>query len=487
MATIKKLLSQTAIYGLSSVLGRVLNFLLVPLYTMVFDKEEYGQVAILYAYVAIFNVLLSYGMETSFFNFINKKANTKVFSTAFISLIGTSLGFFAFAITFNKDISILLGFQDHPEYISYLIWVLVFDAITVIPFAQLRYQNKAFTYAIIKLTNIGITIALNLLLLLVIPGLIREGYSFGDYNAYLSNPGIGVIFLANLIASGVTILMIVPTFINIKWEFDKALWKKMISYGWPILIGGTAGIINEAMDRPLLLWLLPSETAVGEIGIYAANYKISIFMTLFIQAFRMGVEPFFFAKAKDKDAKETYAFVMNYFVAIMAVIFLFIMVNLDVFKHFIRNEEMWVGLDVVPILLFANLSLGIYISLSVWYKINEKTKYGAIFSIIGAIITLALNIWLIPTMGFYGSAWATLAAYGSMALLSYIVGQRIYPIPYDLKRISLYLGLSVFLGLIAYKLFYGNLIVGNSLLLLFIIMLAFFESASLRSIFVKNK
>ncbi len=261
----------------------------------------------------------------------------------------------------------------------------------------------------------------------------------------------------------------------------------MLHYGWPILIGGTAGIINEAMDRPMLLWLLPEETAMGEIGIYGANYKISIFMTLFIQAFRMGVEPFFFAKAKDKDAKETYALVMNYFVSIMSIIFLFLMVNLDVLKHFIQNEEMWVGLDVVPILLLANLSLGIYLGLSVWYKINDKTKYGALFSIIGALITIVLNIWLIPIMGYYGSAWATLAAYGSMMIMSYVIGQRNYRIPYNLKKMALYLGLAMFLGITADKLFYGNLIIGNLFLVMYIIMIAFFESYSLKSIFAKNK
>ncbi|MEN8139011.1 MAG: oligosaccharide flippase family protein [Bacteroidota bacterium] len=486
MATIKQLLSQTAIYGLSSVIGRVLNFLLVPLYTYVFDKEEYGEVIILFSYTAILNVFLSYGMETSFFNFVNKKDSKNVFPTAFISLLVSSLVFLSIALFFNKDIANILSFESHPEYIIYLIWVIFFDAITVIPFSRLRFQNKAFRFAIIKLINIGIYIGLNLLLLVVIPWLISKGYSFGSFDRYLSTPKISVIFLSNLVASAITVIMLIPTFRDAEWNFDKELWKKMIRYGWPILIAGTAGIINESMDKVFLWEMLPEDTAKGEVGIYGANYKIAIFMTIFIQAFRMGVEPFFFAKAKDKDAKETYAYVMNYFVAILAVIFLFLIVNLDILKYFIQNEEMWVGLDVVPILLLANLSLGIYLSLSVWYKINDKTRYGAIFSIIGAIITVLINIWLIPKMGYYGSAWATLAAYGSMMLMSYFVGQKIYPIPYNLKKISLYLGLSVFLGLVADKFFYGNLIIGNSFLLLFLIMLAFFETASLRSIFARN-
>ena len=488
MATIKQLLSQTAIYGLSSVLGRVLNFLLVPLYTAVFDKQQYGEVIILYSYTAILNVFLSYGMETSFFNFINKDENKKsVFSTAFISLVSTSLAFLLFAITFNKNIADLLSFQGHPEFITYLVWVLVFDAITVIPFSRLRYLNKAFTFAVIKLTNIGIYIGLNLLFLVFIPKLISQGVSFGEYTEILSTPRLSVIFISNLVASAITVIMIIPTFKGVKWNFDKELWKKMLRYGWPILIAGTAGIINESMDKVFLSKMLPPDIAKGEVGIYGANYKISIFMTLFIQAFRMGVEPFFFSKAKDKDAKETYAFVMNFFVAIMSIIFLFIMVNLDLFKHFIRNEEMWVGLDVVPILLLANLSLGIYLSLSVWYKVNDKTKYGALFSIIGAIITIVLNVWLIPTMSYFGSAWATLAAYASMMTMSYVIGQKYYYIPYNLKKISLYLGMSIFLGVVVHKLFYGNLILGNLVLLSFILMIAFFESSSLRAIFVKNK
>jgi len=487
LATIKQLLSQTAIYGLSSVLGRVLNFLLVPLYTKVFDTAEYGEVIILYSYTAILNVFLSYGMETSFFNFINKKNNKNVFATAFISLLSSSLAFLFFAITFNKNIADLLSFEGHPEFITYLVWVLVFDAITVIPFSRLRHLNKAFTFAIIKLSNIGIYIGLNLLFLVLIPKLIAQGVSFGEYTDFLSTPKLSVIFISNLIASAVTVAMIIPTMKDIEWNFDKELWKKMLHYGWPILIAGTAGIINESMDKVFLSEMLPADIAKSQVGIYGANYKISIFMTLFIQAFRMGVEPFFFAKAKDKDAKETYAYVMNFFVAIMSIIFLFIMVNLDIFKQFIRNKEMWVGLDVVPILLLANLSLGIYLSLSVWYKVNEKTKYGALFSIIGAIITIVMNIWLIPTMSYYGSAWATLVAYASMMIISYMVGQRIYPIPYNIKKIILYLGMAIFTGTIVDRLFYGNLILGNIVLLLFVIMVAFFESSSLKAIFVKNK
>lgn len=487
MATIKQLLSQTAIYGLSSVLGRVLNFLLVPLYTAVFSKEEYGEVIILYSYTAILNVFLSYGMETSFFNFINKKDNKSVFSTAFISLISTSLAFLLFAITFNKSIADLLSFGGRPEFIMYLVWVLVFDAITVIPFSRLRYLNKAFKFAVIKLTNIGIYIGLNLLFLVLIPELIEQGVSFGEYTELLATPKLSVIFISNLVASAITVIMIIPTLKGIEWNFDKVLWKKMISYGWPILIAGTAGIINESMDKVFLSEMLPAGIAKGEVGIYGANYKIAIFMTLFIQAFRLGVEPFFFAKAKDKDAKDTYAHVMNFFVAIMSMIFLFIMVNLDLFKHFIRNEEMWVGIDVVPILLIANLSLGIYLSLSVWYKVNDKTKFGALFSIIGAIITVVLNIWLIPTMSYFGSAWATLAAYSSMMIISYVIGQRYYTIPYNVKKLSLYLGMSIFLGITVHRLFYGNLIIGNSILLLFVLMIAFFESSSLKAIFVKNK
>ena len=487
MATIKQLLSQTAIYGLSSVLGRVLNFLLVPLFTAVFNKEQYGEVIILYSYVAILNVFLSYGMETSFFNFINKKENKSVFSTAFISMISSSLAFLLFAVTFNKSIADLISFDGHPEFITYLVWVLVFDAITVIPFSRLRYQNRAFTFAIIKLTNIGLFIGLNLLFIVFVPKLIEQGVNFGEYTEFLSTPKVSTIFISNLIASAVTVLMIIPTFKGVKWNFDKQLWKKMLSYGWPILIAGTAGIINESMDKVFLSEMLPPDIAKGEVGIYGANYKISIFMTLFIQAFRMGVEPFFFAKAKDKDAKETYAYVMNFFVAVMAMIFLFIMVNLDLFKQFIRNKEMWIGLDVVPILLLANLSLGIYLSLSVWYKVNDKTKYGALFSIIGALITVGLNIWLIPTMSYFGSAWATLVAYASMMIISYMVGQKHYPIPYNIKKIALYLGLSIFLGITVHRLFYGNLVIGNIVLVLFVMMVAFFESSSLRTIFVRNK
>ncbi|MCK5824211.1 MAG: polysaccharide biosynthesis protein [Ichthyobacteriaceae bacterium] len=487
MTTIKQLLSQTAIYGLSSVIGRVLNFLLVPLYTAIFAKEEYGEVSILYALTAMFNVFLTYGMETTYFNFISKKNNKDVFSTSMISIIASSVTFLIIALLFSGKIAHSLTFDQHPEYIKYLIWVLTFDAVSAIPFANLRHQGKAFKFAIIRLTNIAIFIGLNILLLIVIPALISNGVNFGSYTSTFSTPKLSVIFISNLIASAVTIFMLIPTFKNTVWTFNSSLWKSMIKYGWPILIAGTAGIINETMDKYFLLNMLPEDIAKGQIGIYSANYKISIFMTLFIQAFRMGVEPFFFAKAKDKDAQQTYAYVMNYFIAAMAIIFLGLVVNLDILKHFIQNEEMWEGLGVVPILLLANLSLGIYLGLSVWYKVTELTRYGAWFSFAGAIITITLNIWLIPIISYYGSAWATLASYSTMMILSYVIGQRIYPIPYNMKKIVLYISSSIVLGFLSLKLFSGNIIIGNIMFVCFILMIAFFESTSLKNIILNKK
>jgi O-antigen/teichoic acid export membrane protein len=425
-------------------------------------------------------------METGYFNFITKDDPSRVFSTAFTSITFTSLLFFAIAMYFNGDISSMLELQSNPEYVIYLIWVLTFDALTIIPFARLRALNKAFKFALIKLTVIAINIGSNLILLLLFPYLAKSGVDFGYFQQYVSSPNIDLIFLSNFLSSGIGLLMLLPSFKNIEWSFDWELLKRMLSYSWPILIAGTAGIINETMDKQFLLYILPEDIAKGEIGIYGANYKIAIFMTLFIQAFRMGVEPFFFAKAKDHDAKITYSKVMNVFVVLMSLIYLFIMANLEIFKHFIQNEQMWTGLDVVPILLMANFFLGIYINLSVWYKINDKTKYGAMFSIVGALITIVLNIWLIPVLGFRGSAWATLAAYGSMMMLSMIFGQKYYPIPYRFGKMIVYIGVSVLFGSISFVLFNGNLFVGNILLFGFTLLVLIFEWKELKTIFVNN-
>ena len=441
MSIIKKLVSQTAIYGLSSVIGRLLNFLLVPLYTGIFAPEEYGVLSELMVVVAFAMVVLTYGFETAFFHFTNKENDSeKVLSTGFTSLLTSSLLFLFIASNHSQNIANLLHVPEHPNFINWLVWIMVLDVLTTLPFAKLRVCDRAWRFAFIRLTNITVNIGLNLFFYLLCPYLLKQEIALEIINGiYDPNVGIGYIFISNLIASSVMLILLSPEIFKLKLYFDFQIWKKMIKYGFPLLIGGLAYVTNEMVDRLLLEYLLPADTATAQVGIYSACYKIAIFMSLFIQAFRYGAEPFFFAQAQKKDAKEQYEIVMRYFIAFTAFIFLSINVFIDIVKHFIQDEAYHAGLDVVPILLLANLFLGMYYNLSVWYKVSEKTRFGAYLSLAGAAITIGLNILLIPTMSYMGSAWATLICYASMCVMSYIFSRRHYPISYNWKYISFYM------------------------------------------------
>jgi O-antigen/teichoic acid export membrane protein len=420
---LKKLASQTAIYGLSSVVGRFLNYLLVPLYTRYFLPAEYGVVTELYAYVAFLVVMLTYGMETAFFRFSKKEETTKVYSTTLISLLISSVVFVGLIFLNSSAISQWLGYANHPEYIQFFALIIGMDAVASISFAKLREQDKAMRFAFIRIVNIMVNIGLNLYFIV--------------YQEY----GIAYIFIANLVASVITLLMLFPQMISSSWVFDKKLWKKMMIYALPLLIAGLAGMTNETIDRILLKHLLPNtDMAASELGLYGAFYKLSIIMILFIQTFRFAAEPFFFAQEKEGNSRKIYADVMKYFTIIMAIIFLGVTIFYDVIKGFLGSEyHDERGFLVVSILLLANLFLGIYYNLSIWYKLTEKTKYGAYLSIFGAIITLSLNFTLIPVLGFVGCAWATLVCYFSMTVASYYLGKRHFSVPYQVKRIALYL------------------------------------------------
>ena len=423
MNPLKKLASQTAIYGLSSVVGRLLNYLLVPLYTRYFLPAEYGVVTELYAYVAFLVVLLTYGMETAFFRFSKKEETAKVYSTTLISLLISSVVFVGLIFLNSSAISQWLGYANHPEYIQFFALIIGMDAVASISFAKLREQDKAMRFAFIRIVNIMVNIGLNLYFIV--------------YQEY----GIAYIFIANLVASVITLLMLFPQMISSSWVFDKKLWKKMMIYALPLLIAGLAGMTNETIDRILLKHLLPNtDIAASELGLYGAFYKLSIIMILFIQTFRFAAEPFFFAQEKEGNSRKIYADVMKYFTIILAIIFLGVTIFYDVIKGFLGSEyHDERGFLVVSILLLANLFLGIYYNLSIWYKLTEKTKYGAYLSIFGAIITLSLNFTLIPVLGFVGCAWATLVCYFSMTVASYYLGKRHFSVPYQVKRIALYL------------------------------------------------
>ena len=469
MNPIRKFLGQTAIYGLSTIIGRLLNFLLVPLYVSLFDSTEYGKVSYLYALVVFLIVILTYGMETTFFRFREKEHDPKeVFGTGAWSLLATSSLFLGLALLFRQPLAAAVHMPDHPEYITWFAAILALDAVVALPFARLRAEGRAFRFAVVKLTNIGLNIGFNLLFLLA-----KVGYD--------PSIGIGYIFISNLIASAITFALLLPEARGLAAGFSMDLWKKMIAYSWPLMIAGLASAINEVADRQIMNFVLPKEEAFSQIGIYSACYKLSIFMTLFIQAYRYGAEPFFFAKAKDLDARETYAELMNLFIIATSLIFVGLNLFIDPLSRvFIPNPEYYEGLHVVPILLLANLFLGVYINLSIWYKLSDKTINGAIISTVGAIITITLNFAAIPLYGYTAAAWVTLAAYAVMMIISLIWGQRAYPIPYDFKRMFGYLALSILVVVLAQRVLNNTLRLNIGLFLIFGAILAAFEHRYIR-------
>tara|TARA_B100001769_G_scaffold84056_1_gene63967 strand:- start:316 stop:1794 length:1479 start_codon:yes stop_codon:yes gene_type:complete len=452
---LKKLASQTAIYGLSSVVGRLLNYLLVPLYTRYFLPEEYGVVTELYAYVAFLVIILTYGLETAFFRFSQTEKNSRVvYSTSLISLLFSSLLFITLMFLFSENIADSIGYSNNQEYVKWFAIIIGLDAISSISFAKLRALNKATRFALIKLVNIFVNIGLNLFFIIYCPYVIENNLQSLNFvnSVYSPSVGVGYIFVANLFASIITILMLLPEMINSVWIFEKKLWKKMMIYASPLLIAGLAGITNETIDRILLKYLLPQSINVSqEIGLYGAFYKLSIIMILFIQTFRFAAEPFYFAQERALNSKKIYADVMKYFVIVIAFIFLLVTTFYDFFINFLGSsyhDER--GFMVVSILLLANFFLGIYYNLSIWFKLTEKTIYGAYIAIFGALITIALNYTLIPVIGFIGCAIATLACYFSMTVVSFYLGNKHFPVPYNYSRILMYFLLMISIYVILY-------------------------------------
>ena len=445
MASIKALVGQTLIYGLGTIVPRLLNYaLLTPFYTRVFQKGEYGSLTELYAYVAFLLVFLTYGMETTFFRFSeSEKDDGKVFSTASWSMLFTTLPFVLIILFFNQNIATLIEYADNPNYILWLGLIVSLDVFFSIPFAKLRQQNKALRFTSIKLVNITVNIGLNFFFLYVLKDAYELNPSSGLGQYYSPEIGVGYVLIANLVSSGVVAILLLPEIIKSKWQFDFELWKKMMAYALPLLIVGLAAMINEVADKFLLKYILSeSQHPMEQVGIYGANYKLAVLMTIFIQMFKYAVEPFFFKQAKEKNAKESYATIMKFFVIFGISIFLGVTLFLDWIKYFI-GSEFREGLKVVPIVLMANLFLGIYYNLSVWYKLTNKTQLGAVISIAGAILTLAVNFAFIPQYGYMASAWATFGAYGLMMMLSWFWGRKYYPISYPVRRILLYFSVSL--------------------------------------------
>lgn len=438
-STFKRLAGQTALYGMSNIVGRLLNYFLVPLHTYLFTREQYGTITEFYSYSTFLYILYTYGMETAFFRFAsNKDDNRKVFDTGMFSLLCSSV-IVSCVLWFSAPaLAAWLGYADKVFYVRWFALIMAADAITALPFAKLRLDNKPLKYAGLKLLNIGITIALNLVFLLYFP---HQGVTdlFG-----LHGISEGYVFLANLFASVITALLFGKMWMRLKFDFDAVLFRQMLTYATPLILVGLAGMVNETLDRVLLKWLLPLDRdgKLAQIGIYGACYKLSILMTLFIQAYRMAAEPFFFNEVKSKDSPQTFAQMMNYFLAVCFVIFVGITVNIDLVKHFI-DPKFHEGLHIVPVLLMANLCLGVYYNLSVWYKLSDRTMHGAYISIFGAAVTIALNVLWIPIYGYTGSAWATFVCYASMMVVSYIIGQRYFKVPYNVLKFFVYVGLAV--------------------------------------------
>lgn len=453
--SIKSLAKDTAVYGLSSIIGRFLNWCLVPLYVYLFPSEEYGIVTYLYGITAVMLVILNYGMETGFFRFANKEDNPeKVYTTALFSVGATSLAFLILLSVFLKPISIGLKLPEHSLFIWLIGATVAVDAFSNLPFAYLRYKNRAWRFAGIKLINVALNIGLNLFFLLVCPaieksnpGLIAWFYAPFGGEAF----GIGWIFIANIISSYIILLLLMPQLTGRRWLFSGFLLKKMLSYGWPLLVLAIAGMLSQNMGQLLIPYLFSDEEAARSmVGIYGANMKIAIVMVMFTQAFRYAYEPFIFSQAKNagESSQKMYADAMKFFIIFGWLIFLGVMFYLPVLRYFI-SPSYWEGLQVVPVMMAAELCFGVFFNLSLWYKLTDRTRWGMYLSLICFAIMLGLNLWLVPWIGmpdgYMGSAWAALFGYFAVMLISYFVGRHFYPIPYQIKRIAGYTVLAGFL------------------------------------------
>lgn len=435
MNPLKKLMGETVIYGFTTIIGRFINWLLVPLYTRVLLPDEYGVIVHLMAYTSILMVLLTYGTETGFFRFATKEGRNRVFSTLLTSLTFTSLVFVIFCFSFLPQISNLLEVPDYPIYIALLAVTVAIDVLTSLPFALLRLDSRPIRFGIIKLVNIGINVGSNLFFLLLCPFLEKKGIHVPFYNP---EGGVIYVFISYLIASVITLIMLLPYILKFKFVFSFSLLKDILKYSYPILIVSLAGIINLQGDKILMPLLLEDkETSMAMTGIYGASYKLALVMYIFTQGFRFAFEPFFFNYSRNSDSKKIYEDVLLYFTGFGLMIFLGVMFNLDVLKYFVKSN-FFEGLPIVPWVLMANLFQGMYYSLSLWYKLTDKTIYGAYMAIIGCVITVVGNVVFLPRIGFMASAYSVFTCFLVMTILSFILGRRFYKINYDIPKIIFY-------------------------------------------------
>jgi O-antigen/teichoic acid export membrane protein len=477
------------IYGAGTIVPRLLNYLLLtPFYTRVFLQGQYGVITELYAYVAFLMVLLTYGMETAYFRYASSENNSKkAYSTALVSLLTTTLLFIVVVLFLAQPIADLIRYASNKEYIIYFTFIVGIDAFTAIPFAKLRQENKPFRFAIIKIINVLVNIVLNFFFLIICPILLKHNPESVVRFIYSEDIGVGYAFISNLIASLITLILLFPELFRIKVYFDFDLLKKMLVYAFPLLVVGLAGMVNDVSDKILLKYFVsippgtsdPGKYAMTQVGIYGANYKLAVLMTLFIQMFRYAAEPFFFTQAKNDRPQQVYSDVMKYFVISCLIIFMAVMMYIDIVKYFI-GPDFRSGLKIVPIVLLANLFLGVFYNLSIWYKLTNRTLYGAIIALAGAFITIILNVLLIPLFGYEGSAWATLICYLFMMVACYFFGMRYYPINYDLRSFFGYMTLSLSLYGLSVVLKIENTIIR-------LIVNSFFMLAFLVTIFIIEK
>ncbi len=484
MGTLKRFFKDTLIYGIAAVLPRVINFLLVRVHTDALPTSNYAENTNFYIWIALLIILLTFGFETAFFRFYNsEEKKDSLISTAQISVIVSASIFVLLAFSFSDFFIQIFDFSNNPLQLKLLIGILTLDAIMMVPFAYLRASNRPVKYTAIKLINVGVIVVINLVFLKFVPELTDNGYNVPAFllDIYKSTSLVNFIFIANIIGSAVSLLLLIPYLLKFKWTFNLILFKKMISYSWPIAVAGIAYVINENLDKILIGLLIDKNT----MGIYAACYKLAIFMNLYIMAFRLGAEPFFFNHADKNNAKETYAKILNYFIIVGSLVFVGIVVFIDLLKEIFINEKYWEAIIIVPIILLANLFLGIYHNLAIWYKLTDKTKFAMLFSIIGAIITIIINVFFLEHIGFIASAWATLLAYGTMMLLSYFIGKKRYPVPYNLKKCGSYLIASIVISYLSFSYFRENYLVSIGLVMIFALLIFRNEKKEILAVFRK--
>ena len=440
MASLKSLAKDTAIYGMSSIVGRFLNYLLVPLYTAKLTVESggYGVITNIYSYVALLLVILTYGMETAFFRFANKQDENpqRVYSSILISVGSTSLMFILLMLAFLPQVSSFIGYADHPEYVGVMAVCVAIDAFQTIPFAYLRHRKKALKFAALKLLFIVLNIALNLAYFVLLPALYK---SHPDTIGLIYDPSIGVgyAFFINLFCTAIITLFFRKELTGFKYVFDRRLMRRILSYSWPILLLGITGILNQTADKILFPFIYAGSDATAQLGIYGAASKVAMIMAVITQAFRYAYEPFVFGKTGDRDNAATQAQAMKFFIIFTLLAFLAVIAYLDILKYIIAPGY-WSGLQVIPIVMAAEIMMGVYFNLSFWYKLTDRTIWGAVFSGIGCAVLVAVNIIFVPRFGYMACAWAGFAGYGTAMLLSYFVGRHYYPVPYPLKRICAY-------------------------------------------------